>query len=131
MTIYIIFIVITIVLLSWWLYTKTRLSKKEREVIQGCIKHYEAVIQIAEVSDDWFTIMENNKVHAGLCRYLDRNRVPINLQKWVKRVSLMYGDFGMGCKFWYKIPAHCTKSYEAIEALQYRVDRMKELLVKY
>ena len=48
----IIYIILAVILFSWWLYTKTRLSKKEREVIQGCIKHYEAVIQIAEVFDD-------------------------------------------------------------------------------
>ena len=83
MTIYIILTVITIVLLSWWLYTKTRLSKKEREVIQGCIKHYEAVIQIAEVFDDWYRLMIHNRVNGGLCYYLSKNYVSKKLQKWI------------------------------------------------
>jgi len=102
-----------------------KLSRKEKEIIKGCIKHYEAVIQIAEVSDNWEYLMTVNCVNEGLCNYLWFKNIPKKLRKWVKRVPCSYR------KFWYIIPYYCYSRDEAIEALQYRVDRMKELLQKY
>ena len=121
----IIYIILAVILFSWWLYTKTRLSKKEREVIQGCIKHYEAVIQIAEVFDDWRDIIRTNKLDRGLCYYLIIQNIPKKLQKWIKKVPNTYK------LYWYKTLYSCNTRHEAIEALQYRVDKMKQLLKKY
>ena len=121
----IIYIILAVILFSWWLYTKTRLSKKEREVIQGCIKHYEAVIQIAEVSDNWENVIRTNKLESGLCYYLITQGIPERLQKWIKKVPNTYK------LYWYKTLYSCNTRHEAIEALQYRVDKMKQLLKKY
>jgi len=125
MILYIIFSAIAVVFFTWRLSTKSGLSKQEKEVIQGCIKHYEDVIQIAEVTDDWYMLMHTNGVHGGLCYYLDIKGIPPKLKKWIKKVPNIY------YKFWFRPPMRCYNRHGAIEALQYRVDKMKQLLEKY
>ena len=102
-----------------------KLSKKEKEIIKGCIKHYEAVIQLAGMTDNWRYLIIQNYIDYGLCYYLGKQNIPKRFKKWVKRVPRSYGAF------WYIPPYFCTERYKAIDALQYRVDRMKELLQKY
>ena len=74
--------------------------------------------------------MIHNRVNGGLCYYLSKNYVSKKLQKWIKRIPFTYYREGIPI-YWYIPPMDCNTRHEAIEALQYRVDKMKQLLKKY
>lgn len=71
-----------------------KLSKKEKEIIKGCIKHYEVVIQVVEVSDNWRYVMSVNLVSLGLCHYLSKKVYLKYLKNGLKEFHVYMAHFG-------------------------------------
>lgn len=106
-------------------------KRKEKKIIKQCIIAYEGIItDLPYHEHEWLEFLRNVNMHYGLCNYLwcrERAGISTNIdweyRKWVKKVPITWGS-----GFWYKTPSACDTLKEAIECLQYRIDKMKTLL---
>jgi len=103
--------------------SNSKLNYKEKRVIRDTIRHYEKVISETN-GPNWAHVIYLNNVGDGVCKYLTRIGTPYHLTRWVNQVPKSYYSY------WCPRPNDTNTKEIAVERLQYRVNRMKELLEK-
>lgn len=90
-----------------------------QELADKLINHYEGVVRQAEGMDNLWEILElccDTQTTCGVCNCATRVfDADVYEDAWVT-------SFGA---FWFKYPTNCNTKPEIIEALQFRIDRLK------
>lgn len=98
----------------------------QKQILKKLIAHYSMVIRLCEIKDYKNTrrIIFDKGVHLGICYaasyYFDEN---IYGEKWVQKHNkhICFGS-------WDEYPNNFHKKEEIISSLQYRLDKMNEIL---
>lgn len=105
-----------------------KISKELQKIFQQLIPIYEDAIKNLPVTN-WQMFLNNNFLQFGIC-YKAENCLYKDLDdnKEMKKITKFFFKTNTILNYWYKIPYHCEERDEVIECLQFRVDKMKELI---
>lgn len=100
---------------------KSKVSPDEKKCLKWVIKEYERVISEVKDKENWLFFISENGMGNGVCHFL-RNHPIWGYQTWITLIPRTIGGY------WYRTPYLSSTKEAAIEALQFRVDKMKELV---
>lgn len=94
-----------------------------KQHISNLIQYYSQCIEEIKKEDNWKKFIVNKKVASGVClASLAIFHIDIRYQPWI------IFNYKENEPFWYTRPIDCWTKKEAIECLQFRVDKMKHIL---
>lgn len=98
---------------------KIELSKELREVFQKLIPIYEKAVEELP-KREYIEYLIGQFLDEGLC-YASHNILKISIIHETSKI-LGYNDY------WYNVPYKCATRIQAMDCLQWRINKMKELL---
>ncbi len=96
-----------------------KISEKLTDVFKQLIPIYEKAVEELP-KRDWLRYLIDLDLDEGIC-YASFHILRKNINDEIAQISQI-------CGYWYKIPYICEKRNEAIDCLQWRINKMKELL---
>lgn len=98
----------------------------KKEILTKLIKKYTLVlreIKNVRTYGKVYKILRDNNCHIGICRAAEYNfNTWLYSKVWVKKEKNEYG------MYWYNCPYQVDTKKETIECLEYRINKMKEIL---